>query len=47
MIVYVYRIDHRNNEIADRFEQSLKRVGSKRSESLLALIGLFGPTSTV
>jgi hypothetical protein len=34
-IVYVYRIDHRNNEIADRFEQSLKRVGSKRSEPYL------------
>jgi hypothetical protein len=34
VIVYVYRIDHRNNEIADRFEQSLT-YRYKRSEPYL------------
>jgi hypothetical protein len=31
---YVYRINHRNNEIADRFEQSLKAIGGGISRAL-------------
>jgi hypothetical protein len=31
---YTYRINHRNYEIADRFGQSLKRIGSRISQAL-------------